>query len=334
MKNRFISLLLILVTSGSLGAQQNVSGLSDPLEVIKLIGDKLIRDTPFQYRLTTTVNDSKFNGLHFVDFGRTFGLKQSAVAFALTKLTVRRDTSLTIQTAHNDGCKIWVNGNLVYEKHGKQKLDVRFEERSVEMAEQFTVHLKKGDNSLLVKSETYGSEWIVFLQPPSLKGAVFDNSSNEPVIGIQSLPNVDQKIAALTNWLVIGPFANPEGKGIDIQYAPEKELIFGKMYEGADCPVTWTIPKIEILGDVIDPLPWGTNYTWNYHNGGVAWAMQQLAEVTEDKKYNQYATDFCNFHLNGAAFVDYQVKTLRAVNSGRNPCSKTVGCIKNTSTGC
>lgn len=129
---------------------------------------------------------------------------------------------------------------------------------------------------------------------------------------------MDSKITQLTNWLVIGPFANTDGKRIDTSYEPEKEIAFGKMYEGANSPVTWTIPKVEVLGDLIDPLPWGTNYTWNYHNGGVAWAMQQLAEVTGEKKYNQYATDFCDFHINGAPFVAYQVKTLRAVNSANN----------------
>ena len=318
MKNRLITLVLLLAAGFNLQAQPNVSKISDPLAVVKLIGDKLIRDTPFKYRLTIADNNQLFNGLHFVDFGRTFGVAQPGVAYAFTQLSVHQDTVLTIQTAHNDGCKIWVNGGLVYEKRGKQKLEIRFEERSVEMSDQFAVHLKKGENSVLIKSETVGNEWVVYLQPPSLKGAVVVDSTEYPIIGLKSVPNVDSKIAELTNWLVIGPFANPVGKGIDIQYAPENEIVFGKMYDGTENSVTWTIPKIEVTGDVIDPLPWGTNYTWNYHNGGVAWAMQQLAEVTGEKKYNQYATDFCDFHINGAPFVNYQVKTLRAVNSANN----------------
>jgi len=318
MKNRLLTLVFTFATLGNLFGQQNVAAVADPLEVVRLIGDKLIRDTPFQYRLTTNGNNSKFNGLHYVDFGRTFGQQQSAVAYAFTQIQVTNDTSLTIQTAHNDGCKFWINGKLAYEKSGKQRLDIRFEERSVEMAERFTIDLKKGANSLLIKSVTLGNEWVVYLQPPSLKGAVVNHSTREPLIGLQSLPNVDKKIAALTNWLVIGPFANPEGKGTEIVYAPEKELLFGKMYEGKDQLITWTIPKIEILGDVIDPLPWGTNYTWNYHNGGVAWAMQQLGEVTGEKKYNQYATNFCDFHINGAPFVAYQVETLRLINAANS----------------
>jgi rhamnogalacturonyl hydrolase YesR len=318
MKNNCLIILLFFACSIRLTAQPNVSAMADPLEVVKLIGDKLIRDTPFKYRLTLQTNNPKFDGLQFVDFGRTFGTSLPAVAYAYTHLTANADTEMVLQTAHNDGCKIWVNGERAYEKNGKNKMELRFEERSVEMTDEFKVKLKKGDNSVLIKSGTYGKEWAVYLQPPGLKGAVVLESDTYPEIGLKSVPNVDQKIAQLTNWLVIGPFANPDGKGMETVYAPEKEIIFGKMYEGAASPIAWAIPKVEVLGDLIDPLPWGTNYTWNYHNGGVAWAMQQLAEVTGEAKYNQYATNFCDFQLNSAPFIEYQVKALRAVNSVNN----------------
>ena len=316
MKNTTLITLLLFACTLRLMAQPNVSAMTDPLAVVKLIGDKLMRDTPFKYRLTLQERNPRFNGLQFVDFGRTFGVGKPAVAYAYTHLTANADTEMVLQTAHNDGCKIWINGELAYQKTGKHQLELRFEERSVEMTDEFKVRLKKGANSLLIKSETYGNEWVVYLQPPSLKGAVVSESGNYPEIGLKSVPDVDQKIAEITNWLVIGPFAN--SNGIETVYAPEKELVFGKMYEGAASPITWTIPKVEVLGDLIDPLPWGTNYTWNYHNGGLAWAMQQLSEVTGEAKYNQYATNFCDFQLNGAPFVNYQVKTLRAVNSANN----------------
>ena len=318
MKNATLIILLLLACSFRLMAQSNVSEMKDPLAVVKLIGDKLIRDTPFKYRLTLQENNTQLNGLHFIDFGRTFGTSQSAVAYAYTHLTAGFDTDFILQIAHNDGCKIWVNNDLVYEKSGKHKLQLQFEERSVEMENQFSVRLKKGENSLLIKSETYGSDWVVYLQPPSLKGAVVSESVQYPEIGLKSVQNIDGKIAELTNWLMIGPFENIDGKGMDTDYEPEKEIVFGKMYKGATSSITWTIPKTEVLGDLIDPLPWGTNYTWNYHNGGVAWAMQHLAEVTGEAKYNQYATNFCDFQLNSAPFIEYQVKTLRAVNSANN----------------
>jgi rhamnogalacturonyl hydrolase YesR len=290
--------------------------MKQPLEAAKLIGDKLIRDTPFAYRLELAKNNGVFDRMEFVDFGRTFGLGRTAVAFAWTRLTTEKPGKVKIQIEHNDGCKIWLNGREVYAQRGDRELNLRRDERSFEMSGEFEVVLQRGANTLLIKSETRGGEWRVYLQPPSHKGAVV-NGAVHPKIGLHGVPNVDEKITALTNWLVIGPFENSQ-RNLDAVIAPEKEFVFGKMYPGLDAPVTWTIPKIEILGGLIDPLPWGTNYNWNYHNGGTAWAMQLLAEATGEMKYADYANRFCNFHLEGVPFVEHQVKALNAVESANH----------------
>ena len=56
-----------------------------PLEITRRIADKLVRDTPFRYRLElATVNpdfsNETIDGLQCVDFGRTFGLGRPAIA--------------------------------------------------------------------------------------------------------------------------------------------------------------------------------------------------------------------------------------------------------------
>ena len=107
-------------------------------------------------------------------------------------------------------------------------------------------------------------------------------------------------------------------------HAPEMEFQFGTMYAGLGREaVTWTIPKIEILGNMIDPKEWGTTYQWNYHNGGVAWAMQQLSEVSNDSRYKRWADNFCNFQLEGMPFVKHQVRTLNYMNSANHFIIKT-----------
>lgn len=282
-----------------------------PIETVCRIGDKLIRKTPFKYRLELNPNSNEFNRMKFVDFGRTFGTEKPAVAYAYTELISEIDTLMRIEIEHNDACKIWCNDVLVYEQKGERKLHLVQEERSVEMSFSFDVELKKGRNSFLVKSETQGSEWCVLIQPPSEKDAVLQQAIRYPQIGLHRVPDVDKKISDLTNWLIVGPFEH----GIDKAHLPEKELVFGKMYDNG---ITWTIPKIEILGAMIDPAPWGTTYQWNYHNGGVAWAMQQISEVTGDKKYEQWARNFCDYQMEGIPFVEYQVKDLHAVNSANS----------------
>lgn len=282
-----------------------------PVEKIKKIGDKLIRETPFAYRLILPAPGQRFNGLAYVDFGRTFGTGQPAVAYAYTQLQVSSDTLFVIQIEHNDACKVWCNGQLVYEKKGEKNIAIKRDERSMAMSDAFKVSLKKGSNDILVKSATQGKEWCVFLQPPSENDAVHQMPRVYPAMGLKQVPHIDAGVAALSNWLVVGPFA----PGIDTEQAPEKEFRLGAMYPGLASSVTWTVPKTEVQGDVIGAKAWGTTYQWNYHNGGVAWAMAQLGELTGEEKYHQWAVNFCDFQMEGMSFVDYQVNTLRAYNS-------------------
>lgn len=282
-----------------------------PVETVKKIGDKLIRETPFAYRLILPKEKTSFNNLMFVDFGRTFGTDKPAVGYAYTQLTSLKDTLFPVEIDHNDACKVWCNGQLVYEKNGKKHIQVSREERSMEMSYRFELPLRKGNNDLLIKSEVQGSEWCVFIQPPSEKDAVLQEVREYPAIGLRNVERIDVKVADITPWLVVGPFA-PD---IHRENEPEKEFCFGRMYQGLEKQVTWTIPKIEVLGDVIDAKAWGTTYQWNYHNGGVAWAMQLLGELTKEEKYTGWGNRFCDYQMEGMPFVDYQVNELKAYNS-------------------
>jgi rhamnogalacturonyl hydrolase YesR len=296
--------------------------MNDPLNTVRRIGDKLIRDTPFRYRLDVAPVNRDFTnetigGMQFVDFGRTFGLGRPALAYAWTQIVAPCDSETTLELEHSDGCKVWLNGEVVYERQGDRAIRLVFDERSVEMSNSCRIRLRRGPNTLLVKSETRGGEWRVYLQPPSLKGAVVTGSSTHPTIGLVGVPDVDPRVAGLTNWLVTGPFPN-EPRGLSTVFPPEREFVFGTMYPGLDGPVTWTIPKIEVLGGIIGWEPWGSLYHWSYYNGGTAWAMLHLAEATGDARYREYARRFCDYHLGGIPFVEYQVKTLNAVNSANH----------------
>lgn len=293
-----------------------------PLATVRSIVDKLIRDTPFEYRLEVKPVAHVLDRMHFVDFGRTFGLGRPAVAYAWTTLTAAVEMNLTLEVEHNDGCRIWLNGVLVYQQSGDRDIQLHFDERSLGMSHEVKLALRPGPNSLLVKSETRGKEWVFYMQPPAIHGAVVAETPDRVEVGLQGVKNIDAKVAQLSNWLVMGPFPNPASgnlrTGLDLVHMPEQEMLIGKMCEGLDGPVTWTIPKVEVLGGMIDPLPWGTNDSWNYHNGGVAWAMQELSVLSGDRRYHDYASRFCDFHLDGIPFVEYQVKALNAVDSANH----------------
>ena len=296
--------------------------MNSPLDTVKRIGDKLVHDTPFEYRLELAVPKSRLDRMHCVDFGRIFGLGRPAVAYALTRLNAASEMTIRLQIEHNDSCRIWLNGEVVYESSGDHDLNLRFEERSLVMSHEFDLRLRKGANTLLVKSETRGKEWKVYLQPPATHGAVVAEEISYPEIGLRGIDRIGAEVAGVSNWLVVGPFSNSGSggtrTGLNTDHGPGQQFDLGRMYQGLDGPVTWTIPKVEVLGAMIDPLPWGTNYHWNYHNGGVAWAMQALTELSGEPRYAEYAGRFCDFHLDGVPFVEYQVKTLNAVDSANH----------------
>jgi len=281
--------------------------MENALRCIKRIGDKLIRDTPFRYRLElppvrTAWQNETVEGMQVVDFGRTFGTLIPATAFAYTQMIATKASRLTIELAHTDACTIWINGKQIYAKAGKREAKITLDERSIRMPFSFKANLRKGPNDILIRSVTSGKKpWLVYLQPPSTHGAVSTTASHVITIGLQHAQDIDAKIAAITNWLVLGPLPK------ETPLVPT--LSFGKMVRDT----TWTIPKIDAIGNLIDPLPWGTNYHWNYHNAGVAWAMQCLAEVSKKAKYKTYADRFCDFHIDGIPFVRHQVKDLNAV---------------------
>jgi len=295
--------------------------MPSPLATIRRVADKLIRDTVFGYRLELAPVNRAFanetvDGLQCVNLGRTFGLGRPALAYAWTRLVAPRDEEIAVQVEHNDGCKIWLNGQVVYERTGDRDIGLQYDERSLEMSGHCRLALRRGANTLLVKSETRGKEWCFYLQPPSLKGAVVATEA-PPQIGLADVPDLDGKVAELSNWLVVGPFENA-GRDLAAPHPPETEFAFGRMYAGRDGPVTWTIPKIEVLGGIIGWQPWGSLYHWSYYNGGTAWAMQHLAEASGEPRYADYAHRFCDYHLGGIPFVEHQVKTLNAVRSANH----------------
>lgn len=317
----FLAVCLVCAQSFILSAEDSRT----PLEVIRSIGDKLIENTPFQYRLITAPNKNEFSGMQTVDFSRAYGAGQEGTAYAYTNIVCETDFNMPVQIEHNDGCKVWLNDEVIYTGQQERFVTLSFDERSVELRGRMVLPLKKGVNTLLVKSTTTGGDWVFYMQPEPDKGAVDLTVRPAVSIGLGTVPNIDAKIAGLTNWLICGVFENtgdnPLNQSLPVEHAVGQ---WGKMFSGkGGRNVTWSIPKVEILGDVINPAEWGTAYNWNYHNGGTAWAMQVLGEISGVEKYDDYATRFCDFHLNGIPFIAYQVDELNAFDCTNHHIYKT-----------
>lgn len=310
-RSLLLILLLYLIFNDKVPAQQmQVAKPKTPLALIEVVADKIVRETDFALQLELQTRKLKFDFEEHVDFGRTFGKGKAAVGYALSEFISSRDTSFRLQLSHSDGLTIWINGQVVYQKRGTGPVKIQKRERDLAMEHDFPIQLKRGANQILIRSETQGRDWIFYLQP---QGALIEERRPQhPELTIRNLPGITPEVAALSNWLILGPFP-PDGPQPDIlSGAP---FAIGKLY-GKDTLTSWTIPKVELFANISQPKPyWGVYYNWNYHTGGVAWAMSKLTEATGNAAYDRYAKRWSDFMLDKRPFIGYQLYTLHGFQS-------------------
>ncbi|RLD63192.1 MAG: hypothetical protein DRI95_12025 [Bacteroidetes bacterium] len=82
--------------------------------------------------------------------------RSEGIAYAYTEVICPDERDVKITLGSNDGAKMWVNNNIVYNKHAGRN--------AVADQEIFTVKLKKGKNRILVKIENLGASWGLYLR--------------------------------------------------------------------------------------------------------------------------------------------------------------------------
>ena len=304
-KITFISFLLLISFAILSFAQSNVKTQSSPITSITQIADKLIRNTPFNYRLTPVLPNKNYGNIAFMNIKHNFPTDKPAVAYAISSLYSPVDTTIHLQISHSDGMKIWLNETLVYEKKKDGPAEVVYKERAIELNNEFSINLKKGKNKILLKSETKGDDWSYYLRPKeNIDGLEYR---------VDELPFIHESMSKFTNWLLIGQFPNLQNKegertGLDQIYEPETEFLTAKLYYYNDKPITWSIPKIEIHAEGFgSTLEWGdNNFSWNYHAGGTAWAMGVLGKYIKENKYSNYSLDYSGFFIKKRPYLEYQ----------------------------
>lgn len=93
-----------------------------------------------------------------------------AIAYAYTEIISPDNREITLTLGSNDGAKVWLNGEVIYNVH--------IGRGAVADQEFLKVKLKKGINKLLVKVENLGASWGLYLRvvdpEGKLKTGIFD----------------------------------------------------------------------------------------------------------------------------------------------------------------
>lgn len=315
-------LLLIFLKVAIVWSQPAAQKNTSPIEAVKRVANKMVRTTPFTYKLVQNKPSTSFDNTKFINLARTFGSGKPGVAYLLSVINSPVDTTAAFQISHSDGIKIWVNKSIVYEKNKTQKAVVTYKERAMDLESEFSVPLKKGKNEIFLKSETAGNEWVLYLRPK--------RNLKDLKLSIEYLPLADTELSKLTNWLVIGPFPNPivnNGRtGLNKVYEPENGFETGKLYQYDSTSIAWTIPKVEVGVDGMGSQgawPGDHNFAWNYHAGGVAWAMCHLGDYTGQQSYASYARKYCDFYIDKKPFLKFWKYNLGAMGSGDAKIAET-----------
>ena len=280
-----------------------VSDTMRPIALAKFVADNIVDHTEFGY---TYVLQKPSTDLEFLDFGKSFNRRQEGVAYALSTIESEDRQEEIFEIGSTDGVKIWVNDKLVYKSGGDKDLKVKLDEQSYILPEKFKVNLKKGDNKVLIKSAYSGKgDWQLFMQCRNMghyaeKGKKITFSLNNYA------PDIHE-----SNWLILGCFAISGRDGLEIPYEPETNLQFHKVYVSGGERFTWNIPRVNILSENPD----GRFYRWVYHVGGFMWGLQSLSKETNDPKYNEFASKWCDYTLETMPLADYQMTELHAARS-------------------
>ena len=102
-------------------------------------------DGPQGWRTVSSPMDAILN-LH-----NHFQHKDDVVAYARYNVIAPEDMDLEMVFASNDGCRLWINKNLVHSRHAGHTL--------WRYTGQVTAHLHKGKNTILFKVENIGGNW-------------------------------------------------------------------------------------------------------------------------------------------------------------------------------
>lgn len=268
-----------------------------PLDVVQAIADKVINQTKFGFKYSLL---PKYRDAEIIDFGKNYGNLKPGFAYAISSVISEGDQNVVFEISHNDEAAVWINDQLVYKKTAGKNAEVIYTEKAFLLKDTFSSELLKGANKIFVQTGTKAKgDWVVYLQSASMKDPV--TSGKQIYFSLEKLaPDIK-----ISNWLMTGSFPTKLADSLMVFYP-------GQFYKNGDGLITWTIPKIEIVADVING---GEFYNWNYHVAGLMWAMQALTKEVNDNRYAQFSNQWSKFIIKNQPLIEHQVKNLHGVKS-------------------
>ena len=211
--------------------------------------------------------------------------KQNVCGYAYSVIHADQPTECQLRLGSDDGCKVWLNGELVVNRPGARGLSLD--------GDRITVQLKVGDNPLLVKVIQGAGSWELAARVGRADGKLSGVTFDAPQ-GLFETPYVAQ-------WLVCGPFENVDRAAHQQVLPPETELNFGAKYDGAGGQVGWH--AVEAKGGLVDFLK-----VFERQASAAAYAFTTVtAKAACDAELRVGSDDGCVVWVNGEKVLDKDV---------------------------
>lgn len=129
----------------------------------------------------------------YIDLDSYGSQSDFGVSYAYVTVLAPQEVTCQLHMGYDDGCKVWLNGEIVFEdnRYGGFQYDM----------ESISVTLKKGKNTLLIKiSEWMGSHGF---------SARFSTLDDQNIVDLAYDP-IEKPVSHLSSWLIHGVYENPD----------------------------------------------------------------------------------------------------------------------------
>ena len=272
-------LAIIFLMSGYLTAQ---TGIVNPLDKVRKIADRVIKETAFEF---TNVKQKAAPEVQVVEFSKTFN-GQIGKGFAFSKIFVNGNMKLKYGVSYSMPIKIWVNGQLVFEK--KKAVKFFYRETTTYLFKSndtVTVNLTSGENRIVIESSLSGTPFVYLREVTErdmlMKSKFIPLDAEMNTTWAWAFLKVTPGMLAgsggyLRTTFVDSVYSGKFTNGLSFQYPPVNEL--KKLVIGKDNTF-----KKDSYAD------------WNYPNGALMMVLLNLTDASGDEKYHSFVKKYCEF---------------------------------------
>lgn len=232
----------------------------EALNITRKVADKLIESVSFDFKPTPVTFNANVARLE-IDKNV---LNNDEVVYGLITINTKEDKDAVLGFSFRGNIQVSLNNINIYKGISDVESFKEYTYNRFKFSNQIKVHLRKGENKLLVKCT--GTDGTTFSCCIQKENDMFDSE-----VSIKN--NI--KGSYINNWLIAGPFSSENGN------------VMGSQNSGI---ISWKLqsPMLQQSFDIASDNKKGFNADWNYANSNTLLGILNLYKTTNDARYRLF----------------------------------------------